>query len=70
MQKTISLISKKSRLVWAAREISKFQNWSILTNSRRRYMAEILPIRHKTLSNQSFNQLTYIDDGPTLPDDA
>ena len=33
-------------------------------------MAEILPIRHKTLSNQSFNQLTYIDDGPTLPDDA
>ena len=26
------------------------------TNSRRRYMAEILPIRRKTLSNQSINQ--------------
>ena len=32
-------------------------NWSQLsTNSRRRYMAEILPIRRKTLSNQSINK--------------
>ena len=46
-------ISMKSRLVRAARETSKFQNWSHITNSRRRYMAEILPIRRKTLSNQS-----------------
>ena len=37
------------RLVKAARETSKFQNWSLLTNSRRRYMAEILLIRRKTL---------------------
>ena len=32
------------------------KTWSHLTNNRRRYMAEILPIRHKTLSNQSINQ--------------
>ena len=32
------------------------ENWSHLTNSRRRYMAKILPIRRKTLSNQSINQ--------------
>ena len=49
-------ISLKSRIVRAARGTSKFQNWSHLTNSRRRYMAEILPIRRKTLSNQSVNQ--------------
>ena len=49
-------ISMKSRLVRAARGISKFQNWLHLTYSRRRYMAEILPIRRKTLSNQSSNQ--------------
>ena len=42
-------ISMKSRLVRAVRETSNFQNWSLLTNSRRYYMAEILPIRHKTL---------------------
>ena len=29
------------------------KNLSILNNSRRRYIAEILPIRRKTLSNQS-----------------
>ena len=43
----------KSRLVRAARGTSKLQNWSHFTNSRRRYMAEILPIRRITLSNQS-----------------
>ena len=48
-------ISMKSRLVRAARETSKFQNWSHFTDSRRRYMAEILPIRRKTPSNQSIN---------------
>ena len=26
-------------------------NWSLLTNSRRRYMTEILPVRRETLSN-------------------
>ena len=29
------------------------KHWSHFTNSPRRYMAEILPIRRKTLSNQS-----------------
>ena len=48
-------ISLKSRLVRAARETSKLQNRSYITNSRRRYMAEILPIWRKTLSNQSIN---------------
>ena len=47
-------ILMKSRLVRAVRETLKFQNWSFLTNSRRRYMAKILPIRRKKLSNQSF----------------
>ena len=49
-------ISMKSRLLRAARETSKFKNCSHLTNSRRRYMDEILPIWRKTLSNQSINQ--------------
>ena len=39
---------------------SKFQNWWVLTNFRRSYMAEILPIRRKTLSNQSINQSQYV----------
>ena len=42
------LISMKSRLVRAASETSKFRNRLHLTNSRCRYMAEILPIRHET----------------------
>ena len=42
-------ISMKSKLVRAARETSIYQNWSLLTNSRRRYMTEILPKRRKTL---------------------
>ena len=46
----------KSLLVRAARETSKFQNSSHLTNSRRRYITAILPIRRKTLSNQSIFQ--------------
>ena len=49
-------ISMKSRLMKAARGTSKFQNWLHLTYCRRRYMAEILPIRRKTQSNQSINQ--------------
>ena len=44
-------ISMKRRLVRAARETSTFPK-----SIRRRYMAEILPIRRKTLHNQSFNQ--------------
>ena len=40
------------RLVRAARETSK----PLIINSRRRYMVEILPIRHKTLYNQLINQ--------------
>ena len=45
-QKTVSLASK-------------WQNWSLLTNSRRRYKAEILPMRRKTrISNQSLNLLS------------
>ena len=53
--------SRKSRLVRAARETSKFQDLSYFTNSRRRYMTEILPIRRETLSNQSivFYKLTH-----------
>ena len=50
-------ISIKNKLVRAARETSKFQNWSHLTYSRRRYMAAILPIRRKILFNQSINIL-------------
>ena len=46
----------RSSPVRAARETSKFQNRSHLTNSRSRYMADIFPIRRKTLSNQSINQ--------------
>ena len=49
--------SMKSRLVGAARETSKFHNSLLLTNSRRCYMAEILPIRRKTLSNQLINRI-------------
>ena len=45
----------KSRLVRAAKETSNFQNWLYSTHSRRRFMAEILPILRKTLSNQSIN---------------
>ena len=37
-------ISKKSGLVRAARESSKFQNWSLISNICHLYMAEILPI--------------------------
>ena len=53
-------VSMKSRLelVRAARKPSKFQNWSYFTNSRRRYMTEILPIRRKTLSDQSFQSIS------------
>ena len=52
-----SYISKKRRLVRAIRETSKFPNWSLLTNSSHRYMAEILWIQGKTPSNKSY---TYI----------
>ena len=53
-------ISIKSRLMRAAKETSKFQNWSLITNSRRRYIAEQLPIRRKTLSNQSINRPDFV----------
>ena len=43
----------KNRFVRAARENSKFPNVNLLTNSRRRYMAKILPIRRKTPNNQT-----------------
>ena len=46
-------ISMKSRLARVARETSKFQNWTHLTTNCRCYMAEVLQIRRKTLSNQS-----------------
>ena len=49
-------ISSKNRLVRAARKHSKIQSWSFFTNHHRRYLAEIMPIRRKTLSNQSINQ--------------
>ena len=45
-------IPQKSRLVMAARETPKY-----LPNSRRCYMAGILPIRCKTQNNQSFNHV-------------
>ena len=50
-------IPMKRKLVRAAMGTSKFQNWSHLKNSRQRYMAEILPIRRKTLSNCIFATL-------------
>ena len=53
-------ISMKTRLMRAAcRETSKCQNWSHFTNSCRRYMVEILPIRRKTVSNHSINHINY-----------
>ena len=60
------LISMKSRLVRAVRETSKFPNLSLLTNSRRRYMAEISPIRRKTLIKQSINQSFNIKKGTSM----
>ena len=50
-------ISLKSRLVRAARETLEVHKRSLFINSRRRYMAEILPICRKTLYNQSINNL-------------
>ena len=50
-------ISMKSRFVRAARETLKLLKWSPFNNSRRRYMAEILPIRRKSLYNHSINKL-------------
>ena len=51
-------ISMESKLVRAAREPSTYQNWSLLTNTRRRYMTEILPKRRKHYPiNQSINHL-------------
>ena len=47
-------ISMKST-IGSWRPPGKLQNWLLLTNSRRRYMAEIMPIRRKTLSNQSIS---------------
>ena len=50
-------ISKKSRLVRVAMERSLFT----IGNRHRRYMAEILPIRRKTLNIQSTNQSIYFE---------
>ena len=49
-------------LVKTTRETSNFQNWSLLTNSHRCYMAEILSIRRETIFNQSIYELhiTYV----------
>ena len=47
-------ISMKSRLVRATRELKNFTN-DHHRNSRRRYMAETLPILRKTQCNQSIN---------------
>ena len=49
-------------LVKTIRETSNFQNWSLLTNNRRRYMAEILSIGRETIFNQSIYELhiTYV----------
>ena len=52
-------ISQKSRLVRVARVTSKFQNWSHLTKSRRRYMAKILTIRRKTRFDQSISHILF-----------
>ena len=49
-------ILTKSRLVRAARKTSKFQNWSLLTNGRRRNMAHILPI-WRTINRKSIPRL-------------
>ena len=43
----------KSRLMTAAKETSKSLKWSPFINSHCSYMAEIMPIRRKTLCNQS-----------------
>ena len=51
-------ISMNCRLVRASKENQKFQNWSFLTKNCGRYMAEILPIRRKPLTNQSIYQWT------------
>ena len=55
-QRPFHWIAMKMRLVRAARKTYKFQNGSHLTNSRRRYMAEILLIRRK------INQLMNLSD--------
>ena len=46
-----NLIKSSSNIV--GESPNKFQNWSYLTYSRRRFMAEILLIRRNTLFNQS-----------------
>ena len=46
-QKTVSLDFDEKEAREAARGTSKIKNRSNLNNSRRRYMAEILPIRRK-----------------------
>ena len=47
----------ENRLARAAMDTSNFQNGSQFTKSRRRYMAEIFPIRRKTPSNQSIESV-------------
>ena len=59
-QQNVHWNSIKSRLVRAARETSIFQNWSNFANSGHLYIAEILPIRLKTLSNQSILKKIFV----------
>ena len=59
--KDYTSLARKRPFHWMALEVarettSKFQNRLHLTNSRNRNMVELLPIRLKTLSNQSINQ--------------
>ena len=50
-QKTVPPYLVEGKLARTANETLKY-----LPNSRRRYMARILPIRRKTNNNQSINQ--------------
>ena len=56
IQKTISLDFDEEGLVRSARETLKISKLFTLNQNLRRYMAEILPIRRKTLSNQSLKK--------------
>ena len=46
--------------IYAKRQVIVHQNFTLLTNKCRRYMAEIFPIRRKTQTNQSVNRSTVL----------
>ena len=46
------------RVSTLARAVRKLQIWSFCNNSGRRFMAKMLPIRNKTLKNQSINLIS------------